>query len=90
MSGVSDQAGVGEEFDGTFTCLTCGKSYTTKSNALHHFREVHVRNSEKSFECKYCGKYFARKRYLHDHNTRIKCGVANKSLRNLIKDCNKK
>ena len=78
MSGVSDPAGIGEEFDGTFTCLTCGKSYTAKSYAVRHFQDVHTAKSKKSYECQYCGRFFKAKRYRQDHVRRGMCPIANK------------
>ena len=55
--------------DGTFSCLTCGKSgFRYKSSAKRHFHEIHSSMLHQSEEiCPYCCKAYKTKRHLVSH-----------------------
>lgn len=59
-------SGIGQEFNGSFTCLTCGKSYASRTHAHRHIKDKHMQTFE-CFECPICHKEFAAKRYRNDH-----------------------
>ncbi|XP_033496371.1 zinc finger protein 1035 [Epinephelus lanceolatus] len=66
------QAGEEEEIDVTgedlYYCPVCSMQFSSKSGLLEHQNKEH--RNEKPFKCKLCGKVFARRRYLREHERR--------------------
>ncbi|XP_028435315.1 zinc finger protein 1035 [Perca flavescens] len=65
-------AGEEEEVDVTgedlYNCPVCSMPFYSQSGLLEHQNKQH--RNEKPFECQLCGKTFARKRYLREHERR--------------------
>lgn len=56
---------LGEDF---FYCPTCSLHFSSKSSFLEHQNQQHL--NEKPFKCELCGKRFALRRYLKEHERR--------------------
>ncbi|XP_026229000.1 zinc finger protein 1035 [Anabas testudineus] len=71
------QAGEEEEVDVTgedlYNCLLCSMQFSSKSSLLEHQNKQHQNKqhqNEKPFKCELCGKAFALRRYLKEHERR--------------------
>jgi uncharacterized C2H2 Zn-finger protein len=50
------------------TCDVCGAQFSSETNMLRHYNNIHKENTDKSKnECDSCGKIFARKDHLYRH-----------------------
>lgn len=54
--------------DDLYNCLVCSMRFTSKNVLLEHQNKEHP--NEKPFTCDLCGKTFARRRYLREHERR--------------------
>ena len=48
------------------TCNICGKE--VKYSLPRHIRQAHVSPQDRKHKCEHCGKRFARRQQLNDHN----------------------
>lgn len=48
-------------------CIICDRKFTYKSQLIHHLK---IHHDKKDYECHFCGKNFALKRYLYKHVTK--------------------
>ncbi|ELT94025.1 hypothetical protein CAPTEDRAFT_74845, partial [Capitella teleta] len=60
-----------------FTCQSCFKTFTSRSNLERHSR---LHTGHKPYSCSICGKAFSRKDHLSNHATKhaYKCGTCSK------------
>ena len=56
--------------DGRAKCLVCGKIYTTRENARHHFRNFHGSDPPVRIQCTLCGSYFPQANHFRVHINR--------------------
>lgn len=80
-------AGEEEEIDVTgedlYNCPVCSMQFYSKSGLLEHQNKQH--RTEKPFKCELCGKVFARRRYLREHERRHRQKTEAQSAKNKSK-----
>ncbi|XP_029572247.1 uncharacterized protein LOC115164159 [Salmo trutta] len=62
---MEDEVDVGEDF---FNCTVCLMRFSSRGSLQQHLNKEH--HNERPFKCQSCGKTFALKRYLRDHERR--------------------